>query len=169
MNTSFAVAAALVAVAALQAFAQPLPPQPAPSAAAGEVRFIDALRANELTASELRHTEVYGPDGAALGAISDVVLDPAGEIRAAVLSVGGVLGIGAKSVAVPFEMLQIASITPGPGGGINRGTEGGGGRQDWAIYHRVTLNVTMEQIKAAPAFSSVRLVTVGQLAQPAAR
>jgi hypothetical protein len=163
MNTPFAVAAALVSVAAVQALAQSVPP-PGPPAQTGEVRFIDALRANEVMANEIKGTTVHSPDDTALGDISDLVLTPAGEIRAVVLSVGGVLGIGAKSVAVPFEALRIASITPGPGGGANRAMQGGGGRQDWATYHRVTLQVTAEQLKAAPAFSAARLMTTGFLA-----
>jgi sporulation protein YlmC with PRC-barrel domain len=169
MNTPFAIAAALVAVAAVQAVAQSLPPPPGAPAPAGEVRFIDALRASEVTASELKGAGVHGSDDAVLGDISDLVLDSAGEVRAVVLSVGGVLGIGAKSVAVPFDALRIASITPGPGGGANRSMQGGGGRQDWGTYHRITLPVTAEQLKAAPAFSAARVITAGHLARSTAR
>jgi sporulation protein YlmC with PRC-barrel domain len=169
MNTPLAVAAALVAVATVQALAQSMPTQPAPPASTGEVRFIDALRSSEVTASELNGTEVRGLDDSPLGDISDIVLDPAGAIRAVVLDVGGVFGIGAKKVAVPFDALRIVSIVPGPGGGANRTMEGGGGRQDWGTYHRVTLGVTSKQIKLAPAFSAARVNTLDQLSQTVAQ
>lgn len=41
-----------------------------------------------------------------LGTINDLVIDKQGRVKAAVLSVGGFLGIGDKRVAVPWDQIQ---------------------------------------------------------------
>lgn len=60
-------------------------------------------------ASELIDQAVYssaGDDAEEIGNVSDVVFNQEGQITAVVIGVGGFLGIGEKSVAVPFEELQ---------------------------------------------------------------
>jgi len=63
--------------------------------------------AQEVSASELIGTRVYGNDDADLGEVSDVVFDPSGKIDAVVVDVGGFLGIGEKPVALDFKTLNI--------------------------------------------------------------
>ncbi|MCP1199746.1 PRC-barrel domain-containing protein [Notoacmeibacter sp. MSK16QG-6] len=46
-------------------------------------------------------------DAEAIGDVEDVVLDKTGKVDAVVVSVGGFLGIGDKSVALPFDRLSI--------------------------------------------------------------
>ena len=43
-----------------------------------------------------------------IGTVSDLIVGPDGKITAAVIGVGGFLGIGEKEVAVPFSSMQIA-------------------------------------------------------------
>lgn len=63
-----------------------------------------------LKASEVIGYTVKNSQGEELGAIKELVIDPQhGRIAYAVLSVGGVLGVGDKLVAVPWE-----SLTPMP-------------------------------------------------------
>lgn len=47
-----------------------------------------------------------GDDAEEIGNISDIVFDADGQITAAVIGVGGFLGIGEKSVAVDFHSLE---------------------------------------------------------------
>jgi sporulation protein YlmC with PRC-barrel domain len=55
---------------------------------------------------------VENPQGENLGTIHDIVLDPQqGRIKYVVLSYGGVLGMGGKLFAVPWD-----ALTPQPGG-----------------------------------------------------
>lgn len=59
--------------------------------------------------SELIDQPVYssnGDDAEEIGNISDLIFTEDGRITAVVIGVGGFLGIGEKSVAVPFDMLE---------------------------------------------------------------
>lgn len=60
-------------------------------------------------ASQLIDQPVYssaGDDAEEIGNITDVVFNQQGQMNAVVIGVGGFLGIGEKSVAVPFDTLQ---------------------------------------------------------------
>jgi sporulation protein YlmC with PRC-barrel domain len=60
-------------------------------------------------ASELIDQAVYssaGDDAEEIGNVTDVVFNQQGQMTAVVIGVGGFLGIGEKSVAVPFDTLQ---------------------------------------------------------------
>ncbi len=62
-----------------------------------------------LKASQLIGMKVEGTDGKKLGDIKDLVVDREdGSIDYAVLDFGGIIGIGDKYFAVPWEALQIA-------------------------------------------------------------
>ncbi len=56
--------------------------------------------------SSLMGREVKNAQGENLGRIKDFVVDPEGRIEFALLSTGGVLGIGGKIIPVPFEALS---------------------------------------------------------------
>jgi hypothetical protein len=96
-----------------------------------------------------------------IGDVNDVVLDQSGAAQAVVIGVGGFLGIGEKSVAVPYRSLEIGSTrdasTTGstsagpssPGGGTTATTGAGGGDVD-----RIVLRMTKADLQAAPAFQS---------------
>jgi len=59
--------------------------------------------------SELIDQAVYssaGDDAEEIGNITDIVFNQDGQITAVVIGVGGFLGIGEKSVAVPFDVLE---------------------------------------------------------------
>jgi sporulation protein YlmC with PRC-barrel domain len=67
-------------------------------------------KTNEMYASKLIGASVKNPQGESLGKIDELVIDPHdARIKAAVISVGGILGIGAKSVAVPWDKMTIGS------------------------------------------------------------
>ena len=61
-----------------------------------------------IAAHVLSTTEVRGPDGEHVGNIVDFMLDTArGSVVYAVLAVGGVLGVGAKMLAIPPRSLRL--------------------------------------------------------------
>ncbi|MFU8829236.1 MAG: PRC-barrel domain-containing protein [Phycisphaerales bacterium] len=80
--------------------------------------------------AEMRGTKVTNPEGEDLGKITDLVVDSkTGHMPYAVVSFGGVLGIGRESVAVPMEAF------------------GKDGRKD-----RFVLSTSREQLEQAPDF-----------------
>jgi sporulation protein YlmC with PRC-barrel domain len=66
----------------------------------------------EVYASRLIGASVKNKEGESLGKIDELVIDPQDyTIKAAVLSVGGVLGLGAKLVAIPWDQVTMGSGT----------------------------------------------------------
>lgn len=63
-----------------------------------------------LKASDLIGMKVEGADGKKLGDIKDMVVDPEdGSIEYVVLDFGGLVGIGDKYFAVPWEAVELSS------------------------------------------------------------
>ena len=61
-----------------------------------------------LSATSMIGDPVRNPRGEDLGKVHELMLDPAtGHTRYAVLSFGGVLGIGDKLFAIPWTMLRV--------------------------------------------------------------
>jgi sporulation protein YlmC with PRC-barrel domain len=62
-----------------------------------------------IAASEVKGSKVKNIQSEEIGYIEDVLLDPdTGDVRFAVLNVGGFLGIGGTKVAVPWNAFQIS-------------------------------------------------------------
>jgi sporulation protein YlmC with PRC-barrel domain len=60
--------------------------------------------------SALRKAEVHNQANEKIASVTDLILSPDGKVRYAVLSVGGVVGIGAKYTAIPWEKLDIRHV-----------------------------------------------------------
>lgn len=83
-----------------------------------------------LSATTLIGDDVENPQGEALGDLNDIMLDTtSGKIEYAVISFGGILGMGDKLFAVPWSALTVDH-------------EG----------HKLILNVSKERLKDAPGF-----------------
>ena len=52
---------------------------------------------------------VYNDQNENVGSISDLLTDKSGNIKAAVVSVGGFLGMGSRYVAIPYEKLKFST------------------------------------------------------------
>ena len=52
---------------------------------------------------------VYNEKNENVGSINDLLMDKSGSIKAAVISVGGFLGMGARLVAVPFDKVKFST------------------------------------------------------------
>jgi len=89
-------------------------------------------------ANTLLGNDVYNNDGEDLGDIKEFMLDMAsGKIAYAVLSFGGVLGMGDKLFAVPWAALTLDTVNK-----------------------RFTLNVPKAALKDAPGFDKGRWPTM---------
>ena len=91
------------------------------------------MRASKLIGSKVRNTANEN-----VGDINELIVDKDGKVVAAVVGVGGFLGIGEREVALDFKSLNIkydpSAMT-----------------QSGAIT--VTVNATKDSLKAAPAWT----------------
>ncbi|WP_425051246.1 PRC-barrel domain-containing protein [Psychromarinibacter sp. S121] len=87
----------------------------------------------DLTAEMLQGTYVYGADEENVGEIADLVMTEDGQVEAALIDVGGFLGIGEHRIEVDFEELQVL-----------REQEGNG--------VEVHISATKDQLKERPAY-----------------
>ncbi len=113
---------------------------------------------------------VYNNSNQSIGSISDLLTDKNGNIKAAVLGVGGFLGVGAHLVAVPFDKIKFvtepvaytgvagASNSAGsrPGSppittGAATGSAPAAKANPWYPDHAV-FNATKDELKAMPEF-----------------
>jgi sporulation protein YlmC with PRC-barrel domain len=60
-------------------------------------------------ASKVVGLNVYNDNNESLGSINDLLTDKSGNIKAAVISVGGFLGVGTHLVAVPFDKIKFVN------------------------------------------------------------
>ncbi len=101
MLKSYALAGALVATLSVAALAEQTMNRT--GAATGGPEFLTTLPQNALLVSNIHEQNVYDPRDNKLGEVKDLMLDRSGKITAAIISVGGFLGIGEKDVAVAFS------------------------------------------------------------------
>ena len=80
-----------------------------PALAAEETgQFQTSVPSDALTISNYYEQDVYDNQNSKIGDVKDVLLDKDGRVSAVIVGVGGVLGLGAKDVAVPFSALKLA-------------------------------------------------------------
>lgn len=75
----------------------------APSAAS------DTSFKGDWRASKLVGLSVYNDGNESIGSINDLLTDKSGNIKAAVIGVGGFLGMGSRLVAVPFDKIKFVN------------------------------------------------------------
>jgi len=133
-------AAVLAAVLATPAFAQQPIGKPdtatqSSMSTAGQAGFVQQQNVNDWRGSKLIGASVYGPDNNSIGEISDVLIAIDGKIRAAVVGVGGFLGVGEKDVALPFDALNITR------------------QAGSSSIAKITVSFSKDELKNAPAFA----------------
>ena len=96
------------------------------------VSFVSEQTTTELRAGMLIGQTVINAGNETVGAINDLVFDAQGRIGTVIIGVGGFLGVGQKSVGVPFGSLTFSNDRKG--------------------VRMVTLDVTKEALLAAPDF-----------------
>jgi sporulation protein YlmC with PRC-barrel domain len=80
------------------------PPATPPPAEA----IIASEGATDMRADKLIGTSVYNAEGQEVGSVEDIVFDQDGKIVGVVLKVGGMLGIGGKSVGIKWNEVQVS-------------------------------------------------------------
>ena len=70
---------------------------------------------------------VYNDRNESIGSINDLLTDKSGSIKAAVISVGGFLGVGSRLVAVPFDKVKFVNEPVAYSGASGTGAPGGPG------------------------------------------
>ncbi|CAM3150600.1 PRC-barrel domain-containing protein [Paracoccus nototheniae] len=102
--------------------------------------------ANEWRLDWITGTNVTSPDGETIGAISDLIMDgETGEMKAAIIGVGGFLGIGEKQIALPWADLTVNSDA-----------------------QEITSDLTQEEAEAAPEYVfRDQAAAAGDMADPA--
>src|SRR5271163_760920 len=63
----------------------------------------------DLRASKVVGLSVYNDNSQSIGSINDLLTDKSGNIKAAVIGVGGFLGVGTRLVAVPFDKIKFVN------------------------------------------------------------
>lgn len=124
-------------------------------------------KADQMMGADLRGARVYGANNENVGDIRDILLERDGRVAALIVGVGGFLGIGEKSVALPFNAFEFttagaATATSGaPRDPVTTGStparEGAasGARSSVGTMkpERIILrNMTKADLEAAPAF-----------------
>lgn len=71
------------------------------------------VEANALTAGDLESATVYGRGDEKIGSISELIIGANGKITDAVVDVGGFLGMGARSVSMPFADFTVLRESSG--------------------------------------------------------
>jgi len=173
---------AFVAVSALAApaFAQTAPSTnttaPGTTTTSSTDQFVAKASPGEWRASKLSGVAIYGPNNESVGKVSDVVVDKTGSAKVIVISVGGVMGVGSKNVAVPFSAVTwsdhpkettastsnssatrapSAPLAPPAGGTSSSTTSSNTAAATPAVLDypdHGMINMTTEQLKAAPDF-----------------
>src|ERR1700731_3087383 len=78
---------------------------------ASALAFVSALAFAQTTmlASDVYKADVYDPSEHKIGKITDLMIDSNGSVTAAIVSVGGFLGVAQKDVVIPFKELEVST------------------------------------------------------------
>jgi hypothetical protein len=112
------------------------PDRSADNTAAGTSgQFLKEQTADDMLASTIIGKSAYNSQDESIGDVNDLVTDRSGKIVAALIGVGGFLGIGEKDVAVRFEDLKLT--------------------RDDNNNVKVVLNVSKDVLASAPDFRTL--------------
>jgi sporulation protein YlmC with PRC-barrel domain len=109
--------------------------------------------AGQMMASDLRGSNVYGANNEVVGDIKDILLERDGRVAAIIVGVGGFLGIGEKSVAIPFQAFEYNGAPRDPATTGSVPTSAPRTSMGTVKPERIVLrNMTRADLEAAPAF-----------------
>jgi sporulation protein YlmC with PRC-barrel domain len=91
---------------------------------------------NQISANDYIGKSIYNGEDKSIGSVTDLILEENGGIVAAVVGVGGFLGIGQKDVAVPMDKITVT-------------------RETDSNDVRLTTTETVDALKAAPEFMTL--------------
>jgi sporulation protein YlmC with PRC-barrel domain len=160
-----AAAAALMPSAALAQTAQPSTTVTATTTTVSTTNWMTQETAGQWRASKMVGLNVYNSNNEKIGDISELIVDRSGKLEAVVIGAGGFLGMDQRDVAVPFSQINWV-FQPMPSSRVNNNstiptTTGAATtpiRNDSPLSYpdHAVLNMTKDQLKAAPAFKFSR-------------
>ena len=104
-----------------------------PSTGGSVANASSSLSTDHWRASDVYKADVYDPSEHKIGKVTDLMIDSNGNVTAAIIGVGGFLGVAQKDVVIPFKELKVS-------------TRDG---KDWLV-----LNRTKDELKLAPAYNN---------------
>ncbi|MBB5571615.1 MULTISPECIES: PRC-barrel domain-containing protein [Rhizobium] len=114
-------------------------PAPAPTTTTAQAgSYLTEQSADQISAKTYMGQSVYNGKNESIGSINDLILMKQGGVVAAVVGVGGFLGLGQKNVAVPFDKITATQNA-----------------QDGSI--KLTTTETADSLKAAPEFKTLAM------------
>ena len=99
---------------------------------------------NQTLSSDVIGLPLLNEDGAGLGEISDLILNDQQQVIGAVVEVGGFLGLGSKSVGLPWQAFRIEE------------------REGASV---AVVGMTEQQLAEAPEFKSLAQIEAERAAQ----
>jgi len=121
---------------------------PKGSPSASEAKFITSQGADQWVFTKFRGSDVLGPNNARIGSVNDLLFDGTGKIVGVVVGVGGVLGIGAKNVAI--DMTAFNAVPADSGSSDSYKTPAGNADDPSNVKLKVAW--TKDQLQDAPDF-----------------
>ena len=103
--------------------------------AKSDATYLTEQASDQIAASTYIGQSVYNAGDESIGEINDLIIKKDGGVEAAVIGVGGFLGLGEKDVAVPFDRITIAE-------------------QPNTDALKLTTTETVDTLKAAPQFKT---------------
>ena len=124
---------------------------PAPAATADTAQasggYLTEQAADQISANTYIGQSVYNGQNESIGEVNDLIMKKDGGLVAAIIGVGGFLGIGEKDVAVPMDKITVAQNT-----------------QDGTV--KLTTSETAETLKAAPQFKTLQMIAAEKAPAP---
>jgi sporulation protein YlmC with PRC-barrel domain len=94
---------------------------------------IPARQQDMVFGSNILNENVYGPDGATIGEVEDILVKSDGKIEGLVVGVGGFLGLGEKNVALRMDQFKVMPEADGRA--------------------RINVSATEDELRNAPEFN----------------
>jgi sporulation protein YlmC with PRC-barrel domain len=164
MRSSFILAIGTASLMSSVAFAQTVELKFAPTATnVATTKWMTEEATGQWRASKMIGLNVYNSVSEKIGTISELIVDQSGKLEAVVVGARGFLGIGERDVAVPYSQIEwsyqpaassgigIPSTTTGAASTASQSSENTRSYPDHAL-----LNMSADQLKAAPAFKFSR-------------
>jgi hypothetical protein len=111
------------------------PPAPPPQPVTPELTILNKHEVEGILGRDVRSAADED-----MGRVVDVLVDRAGQVRAAIIDFGGFLGVGSRKIAVDWNALHFPQ--PGKPG------------------ERIALDLTRDQVKAAPEYREGKPVVI---------
>jgi sporulation protein YlmC with PRC-barrel domain len=171
MRSYFILAIGTASLMSSVGFAQTVEPKSGPTATTltaatttvTTTKWMTEEATGQWRASKMIGLNIYNSVSEKIGTISELIVDQSGKLQAVVVGAGGFLGIGERDVAVPYGQIEwsyqpVASSSIGtPSTTTGAASTAGQNSENIRSYpDHALLNMSADQLKAAPAFKFSR-------------